>query len=156
MFFFCATATAYPDWIQTTGKKFNVNLVFALLCLLEPALRIHGILVRIRIRDPYLWLTDLDPAISISDLQDGNEKFVFPNSFRFLLFDATYTSFFKYKKSLRSHETVGNKAFLLFCLIMEGSGSEPRTTGSGSGSRRPENIRIRVRNTGLTDYPLLR
>ncbi len=41
-------------------------------------LRIRDILVRIRIRDPYLWLTDPDPTpemapdIFVSDLQEDN------------------------------------------------------------------------------------
>ncbi len=51
----------------------------------------------------------------------------------------------KIKESKRSHKTVGIKVLLtlLFCLIIEGSGSVPRTNGSG----RPKNIRIRIRNT---------
>ncbi len=64
---------------------------------------------------------------------------------------------FKDKKSKRSHKAVGIKVFLtFFCLVIEGSSSGSRsilmTDGSGSGSRRPKNIwirliRIRIRNT---------
>jgi hypothetical protein len=46
---------------------------------------------------------DPDPAIFISDLQDVN---------CLLLFDGTFTSFFKDKKSYRSHKTVGINVFL--------------------------------------------
>jgi hypothetical protein len=36
-----------------------------------------------------------------------------------------------------------------FCLMIKGSGSIPLTNGSGSGSRRPKNTWIRIRNSGL-------
>ncbi len=62
--------------------------------------------------------------------------------FCLLLFDGTFTSFFKDKKPKRSHKAVGIKVFLIiFCLGIEGSGSIPLT--NESGSRRPKNIRIR-------------
>ncbi len=45
---------------------------------------------------------------------------------------------------IKSHKTVGIKAFFYyFCLMIEGSGSVPLT--NWSGSRRPKNIRIRIR-----------
>jgi hypothetical protein len=54
---------------------------------------------------------DLDPAIFVTDLQDTNKnqkkKF-----FRLLLFEGTFTSFFKDKKSKRSPKTVEIKVFL--------------------------------------------
>ncbi len=53
---------------------------------------------------------------------------------------------FKDKKSKRSHKVVGIKVFLLVSLGDRRSGSIPPT--NGSGSRRPKNIRIRIRNTG--------
>jgi hypothetical protein len=57
--------------------------------------------------------------------------------FCLLLFEGTFTSFFKDKKSKRSHKTVGIKDFFYyFCLMIEGSGSVHLT--SGSGSRRPK------------------
>ncbi len=65
--------------------------------------------------------------------------------FCLLLFEGTFISFFKYKKSKRSHKTVRIKDFFYyFCLMIEGpgSGSKPLTNGSGSGSRRQKNIRI--------------
>ncbi len=47
---------------------------------------------------PYFWLTDLapDPALFISDLQDAIKKF--SKFFCLLLFQGTFTSFFRDKK----------------------------------------------------------
>jgi hypothetical protein len=61
---------------------------------------------------------DLDPAIFVIDLQDANKKLgIFSKLFCLLLFEGTFTSFFKYKKSKRSHKTVGIKVFLtIFAL----------------------------------------
>jgi hypothetical protein len=67
---------------------------------------------------------DADPAIFIIDLQDTSIKIIY-----ILLFERTFPSFFKDKKSKRSHKTVEIKVFLLFFL----------------NDRR---IRIRIRNTG--------
>ncbi len=73
------------------------------------------------------------------------QKPIFWKFFCLLLFEGTFTSFFKKDKNLkRSHQTVGIKVFLLFCLI----------EGSESGSRGPKNIRIRririrICNTGF-------
>jgi hypothetical protein len=66
--------------------------------------RIHDILVRIRICGSYP-LTDpdpdpaLDPVLFVSDLQDANKKLFFPKFFCLLLFEGTFTWFFKDKKS---------------------------------------------------------
>ncbi len=63
--------------------------------------------------NPYLWLADSDPdpAIFVSDLQD-----VFSTYFCLLLFEATYTSFFKDKKSLKITKQLESRFFLLFLL----------------------------------------
>ncbi len=55
---------------------------------------------------------DLDPAIFVIDLQDANKKLIFIKLFCLLLFEGTFTSFFKDKKSNKSHKTVGIKVFL--------------------------------------------
>ncbi len=63
----------------------------------------------------------------------------------------TFTSFFKDKKWKKLQKIVEIKVFLtIFCLMMEGSGAGSIlvTNGSGCGSGRPENIRIRIPNTG--------
>jgi hypothetical protein len=68
--------------------------------------------------------SDLDPAIFVIDLEDTNKKLVYTN-FCSLLFEGTFTSFFKDKKSKRSHKTVGIQVFLTIfvsCLQCCGSG----------------------------------
>jgi hypothetical protein len=59
--------------------------------------------------------SDPDPAIFFIDLQDATKKL--PGNFLIkffclLLFEGTFTSFFKDKKSKISHKTVGIKVFL--------------------------------------------
>jgi hypothetical protein len=50
---------------------------------------------------------DPDPAIFIIDLQETNKKLIFLKKFFcILLFEGTFPSFFKDKKSKRSHKTV--------------------------------------------------
>jgi hypothetical protein len=56
---------------------------------------------------------DPDPAIFIIDLPDAdNKKLVKKKFFCLLLFEGTFTSFLKDKKSKRSHKTEGIKVFL--------------------------------------------
>jgi hypothetical protein len=56
---------------------------------------------------------DPDPSIFIIDLQDTNKKLFKKKKFScILLFEGTFTSFFKDKKSKRSHKTVEIKVFL--------------------------------------------
>ncbi len=151
-------------------------------------LRIHDISVWIRIwirgsmpltngsgsgsADPCLWIMDPDPdsAIFVIDLQDGNKKkiIVVLKFFCLLLFDSTFTSFFKIKSQKEvTKQYLGIKGFLtIFAWVIEGSGSWsgsiPLTNGSWSGSRMPKNIRIRrirIRNTALKlfwSYPTAR
>jgi hypothetical protein len=52
------------------------------------------------------------PAIFIIDLQDANKKLEKRKFFCILLFEGTFTSFFKDKKSKRVHTTVEIKVFL--------------------------------------------
>jgi hypothetical protein len=52
---------------------------------------------------------DPDPAIFITDLQEANKKL--KKFFCILLFEGTFPSFFKDKKSKRSHKTVEKKVF---------------------------------------------
>jgi hypothetical protein len=62
--------------------------------------------------DPCLWLVDPDPAFFVIDLEDANKKPIFKQIFCLLLFEGTFTSFFKDIKSKRSCKTVGIKVFL--------------------------------------------
>jgi hypothetical protein len=56
---------------------------------------------------------DVDPAIFIIDFQDANKKLTFLKKFFcILLFEDIFTSFFKDKKSKRSHKTAEIKVFL--------------------------------------------
>jgi hypothetical protein len=60
-----------------------------------------------RVLDP-----DPDPDIFVIDLQDAKKKKIKKKFFCLLLFEVTFTSFSKDKKSKRSHKAVGIKAFL--------------------------------------------
>jgi hypothetical protein len=80
---------------------------------------------------------DPDPAIFVIDLQDANQKtnFVLKKFFCLLLFEGTFTPFFKAKKSKRNHKTEGIRVFLtIFCLMIEGSGSGPGSVPLTNGS----------------------
>jgi hypothetical protein len=55
---------------------------------------------------------DASPAIFVIDLQDASKKIILTKIFCLLLFEGTFTSFFKDKKSKRSHKTEGIKIFL--------------------------------------------
>ncbi len=70
-----------------------------------------------------------------------------PPKFNSELKSTVFLSFFKDKKSKRSHKLVRrNQGFsYYFCLMIEGSASISLTNGSGSG--RPKNMWIRIRNT---------
>jgi hypothetical protein len=58
--------------------------------------------------------SDPSPSVFITDLQDANKKLILKKFFCVLLFEGTFTSFFKNKKSKskRSHKTVEIKVFL--------------------------------------------
>jgi hypothetical protein len=55
---------------------------------------------------------DPDPAIFVIYLQDANRTLIFSKFFCLFLFEGTFTSFFKDKKSKISHKTVGIKVLL--------------------------------------------
>ncbi len=95
--------------------------------------------------DPCLWQMDpdTDPAIFFIDLQEANKKLILKKFFCLLLFEGTLHHFTKIKSFS-----------YYFCLMIEGSGSVPLT--NGSGSRRPKNIRIRIRNTAFRFNILMR
>ncbi len=99
--------------------------------------------------DSWHFGTDPDPRIRTTGFrirslllffrgwQDSNKtKFFVLKVFCLLLFEGTFTSVFKYKKSKRSQKIVEIKFFLFFCLLLEGSCDlvpEGATTyGSGS------------------------
>jgi hypothetical protein len=59
--------------------------------------------------------SDLDPVIFVIDPQDANKKQILKKVFLLitLLLEGIFLSFFKDKKSKRSHKTVGIKVFLI-------------------------------------------
>jgi hypothetical protein len=78
-----------------------------------PVLQIHDILVWIRIR--------IRGSMPLTNGSGSGSCFFFRHEprqkfFCLLLFEGTFTSFFKDKKSKRSHKIVGIKVFLLFLL----------------------------------------
>jgi hypothetical protein len=61
---------------------------------------------------------DPDPAIFVINLHDANKNQIRLKSFSaYYFFEGTFTSFFKEKKSKRSHNTVGIKVFFLLFLL---------------------------------------
>ncbi len=73
--------------------------------------------------DPYFWSSDLDPipdtapdpAIFFSDRQDGKNMFSC-----LLLFEPTFTSFFKDKKVIKKPQNSRNQSFShYFCLMIQ-------------------------------------
>jgi hypothetical protein len=86
---------------------------------------------------------DPGPSIFIIDLQEANKNQFKKKFFCILLFEGTFTSFFKGKKSKRSHKTLEIKVFLYYiCLMIEGSGSGsiPLTNGSDPDPGGPKHV----------------
>ncbi len=97
-----------------------------------------------RSADPYHGLTDPDPALFVSDLQDANKKYFFSKFFCLLLIEDTYTV----HHCSNIYKTVKSR----FCLMMEVSRSTAVPLTNESGTGRPENQRIlliRIWNTGV-------
>jgi hypothetical protein len=95
-----------------------------------------------------------DPALFVTNLQDAAKKYLFSLHLCSFSFECTL----HYSSKIKSHKeftkTVEIKIFLHFCLYMEESGAGSEATsrsiqinyGSGFGSRRSKNIRIRLRD----------
>ncbi len=99
------------------GHSHTFSLSYHLLALcIPPVFRIYDIWCGSGFgsADPCLWLMDTDHAIFLIELQDANKKQIKKKRFFcLLLFEGTFTSFNKDKKSKRSHKkTVGIKVFL--------------------------------------------
>jgi hypothetical protein len=137
-------------WIRSRFFfKFGVTII-DFKNFTSPVFRIYDILVWIRIR-----ILDPDSAIFVIDLQDANKKLV-KKKFCLLLFECTFTSFFKEKIQIESQNCRNQSFSYYFCMMIEGSGSRAGyESGSipltdGSRSRRPKNMWIRwirIRNT---------
>ncbi len=118
-------------------KKINKILSFYL-----PVLRIHDILVWIR-----FWIHGSMPLTNESESGSCyfrhwssrcQQKLIFFNFSWLLLFECTFTSFFKVKKS-KSHKSTRNQGFsYYFSLMIEGSGYGTTPLTNGSGYTRPK------------------
>jgi hypothetical protein len=64
--------------------------------------------------DPYIWLTDPDPAIFASDLSDTEKKCVLSFLASYFLMYCAFIS--KTKSRIKSHKTRESRFFLLFLL----------------------------------------
>jgi hypothetical protein len=93
---------------------------------------------------------DPDPAIFVIDLQDASKKLFFNTIFSAYYFLKIHLHHLSKMKSQKESQNSTNQGFsYYFCMIIEGSGSGsiPLTSGYGSGSWRPKNMWIRIRNT---------
>ncbi len=97
--------------------------------------------------DPYLWLTDPDPAFFVRDLKDAKNKFFFTKFLCLFLFESTFTSFNKDNKSERSHKTIEIKIFLHFLLV--NGRIRNRIRISINKLRIRIRMQIRIRNTAV-------
>ncbi len=106
--------------------------------------------------DPCQWLMDSDPdpdpAIFVIDLQDANKKLSFLKKISTYYFLKVHLHHFLKIKVKKSHNSRNQSFSYYFCMMIEGSGagsesgsgSIPLTNRSGSG--RPKNMWIRIRN----------
>jgi hypothetical protein len=96
--------------------------------------------------DPETFWYDPDPALFVGDLPDANKN----NFFHKLLYAYSFLKVqihhsLKIEVIKKSHNSRNPDFFPFFSsLLMEGSGSVQINYGSGYGSRRPKNIRIRT------------
>ncbi len=100
-----------------------------------PVLLIHDILVGIRIRGS-MPLTNGSGSCYFPHWPSRANKKLFFSKFScfFLFFEGIFTSFFKDKKSKRSHKTVGIKVLLTFIAwwYKDPDPGGPKTYGSGT------------------------
>jgi DNA-directed RNA polymerase subunit E'/Rpb7 len=93
-------------------RPFKGEVLDAVVTQVQAGFRIHDILVWIRIRG-LMPLTNRSGSIFVIDRQDANKKLISKKMFFCLiLFEDTFKSFFKDKKSQRSRKTVRIKVFL--------------------------------------------
>jgi hypothetical protein len=91
---------------------------------------------------------DPDPAIFVIDLQDASKKLIFNTIFPAYYSLKVHLHHFSKIKIQKESQNRSNQVFsYYFCMMIEGSGSESIPLTSGSGSGRPKNMWIRIRNT---------
>ncbi len=92
-----------------------------------------------RIRSP-------DSTLFVSEIQDATKIIFFSlNFYAYSLWKVHLHHFSKINSHKEVAKPCNSKVFLLFCLLIEGSGSVQ--INYGSGSKRPKNLRIRIWNT---------
>jgi hypothetical protein len=96
------------------------------------------------------WILDPDPAILVIDLQHASKKLIFNTIFSAYNFLKEHLHNFSKIKSQKESQNIRNQGFSnYFYMMIEGSGSIPLT--SGSGSWRPKNMWIRWIRLRSTD-----
>jgi hypothetical protein len=76
--------------------------------------------------------SDPDPAIFVTDPQDANKKLIEKKVFCLLLFEGTFRSFFKDKKSIRSHKAVGIKVVYVVNFMYMNFRAHPFQASTGT------------------------
>ena len=125
---------AWPT--ASSETQWNLRGLQIKQCWIKSVLRIHDILVWIRIHGSCYFLHW--PS-------RGQQKTIFKTRFfYFLLFEGTFSSFFKEKSHKEVTTMVESRFSYYFCLVIKGSwsgaGSRSIPLTNGSGSRRPKNI----------------
>ncbi len=123
----------------STGSSYTrATILCSFTLCLQSVFRIHDILGWIRI----LLFSSLTFNLPAKNL------FFFNTIFSAHYFLKVHLHHFSKIKSQKESQNIRNQGFsYYFCMMIEGSGSIPLT--SGSGSWRPKNMWIRIRNTGL-------
>jgi hypothetical protein len=86
---------------------------------------------------------DPDPAVLVIDLQEANKKLIFLTSFSAYFCLKVHLHIFSKIKSQKEVTKQYESSFCIyFCLMIEGAGSGSVPLTSGSGSKRPKNIRF--------------
>jgi hypothetical protein len=73
----------------------------------------------LEIGDIFVWIQISGSVLLTNGSGSGSCKQATKKFFCLSLFEGTFTSSFKDKKSKRSHKTVGIKGFLVFLLVMK-------------------------------------
>jgi hypothetical protein len=105
----------------------------------------------------------MDPDFFDIDLQDASKKIIFNTIFSAYYILKVHLHHFSKIKSQKESQNSRNQGFsYYFCMMIEGSGSGsrggsgsgfiPLTSGYGSGSGRPKNMWIRIRNTACMSF----
>ncbi len=126
------------------------------LLMYLPVLRIHDILGWIRIRGS-MPLTNGSGSCYYrhwpSRCQQKKKKKNFNTIFPAYYFLKVHLHHFSTIKSQKDSQNSRNQGFsYYFCMMIEGSGSGSIPLTSGSGSGRPKNMWIRIRNAGIYSF----